>query len=214
VSVQSVSPDQGSPARESLLVRLRTITRAAHQSLETQIGIVSAITDLTAYRQLLERLLGFFQPLERRLCAVPALRAVVSDLDSRMRGSLLEADLAELGLSNFELRELPRCSDLPSSVGVGRALGSLYVLEGSTLGGQVIAREIAARSAPAARACRFFRSDGDDVGARWKQFATAMERYADDRPSEAAVICESALQTFERLGAWMDRSRQEGPAGA
>src|SRR6476646_1268849 len=108
--VQTPSPDPASK-RESVLARLKMATREPHRAVEFQVNLPSQVKPIAAYRRLLEQFLGFFQPLELRLCAVPELRAVIPDLDGRMRGGLLEADLAELGLSFAEIRELPRCSD-------------------------------------------------------------------------------------------------------
>jgi heme oxygenase len=196
-----------------VLVRLKAATRELHHSVENRVDIYSAVKDIEAYRRLLQQFLGFFQPLEGQLRTVPEIQVVIPDFEGRMRSRLLEADLAEVGLSGAEIRELPRCSNLPRTLDASHALGCLYVLEGSTLGGQVIAREIAIQNAEASRACRFFRSDDDHVGLRWKRFAAAVEAYGEDHPSRSDVICDSALETFRCLEGWIDHCRLEAARG-
>ncbi len=46
---------------------LRAATGAAHQRLEQTVDIVRCVADAARYRKLLERFLGFYRPLERRL---------------------------------------------------------------------------------------------------------------------------------------------------
>jgi heme oxygenase len=156
------------------------------------------------YGRALRLLYGFFEPLETRLLAVPALSAVVPGLESRMRSRLLEMDLACLGLPAPAIRQVPRCSELPGLTGAAEALGCLYVLEGSTLGGQIMAREIVAMDPALAPACRFLRCDGEDVGLRWKGFAAALEGYCGEHPGDSDTLCDSAIRTFRLLESWIE----------
>lgn len=76
---------------------------------------------------------------------------------------------------------------------VAAGVGALYVIEGSTLGGRVIARHLLDRGVPADH-CSYFRGVEDDP-ALWKQFrATAGRHLQSEDGLEEAV--QSALDMF------------------
>ena len=62
-------------------------------------------------------------------------------LNPRRRLHLLEADLAVLGSSARAVDALQACP-VPLLHDAAEALGSLYVIEGSTLGGRIIQRNV------------------------------------------------------------------------
>ena len=80
------------------------------------------------------------------------------------------------------------------------ALGSMYVFEGATLGGQFITRHLAGRfGLPAAG--EYFNSYGDDVGRMWKAFRGVLLEHSS--PEADPVIIGAAVDTFERFGRWL-----------
>jgi heme oxygenase len=189
-----------------ILTRLKDFTRADHESLEKLVS--PALQDFLTYSCLLERFLGFFRPLEAALLRVPGLSGLIPDLPKRNRSGLLQSDLAALGRSASAMGSLPDCPDLPPLGTIAEALGCLYVLEGSRLGGQVVARGLE-KLGLAAAARGFFLSGGCNVGLMWKRLDAAMGSYAAVYPEQAGAICESAQRTFRSLEAWI-----AGAAGA
>jgi heme oxygenase len=162
----------------------------------------SRMRDAASYRSLLELFLGFFRPLEDAVIGVPDIMAVVPDLQSRQRANLLQKDLASLGLSPRTIRNLPDCGELPRTENLSQAVGCLYVLEGSTLGGQIVTRQIQESAATSSMPCSFFGSHGENVGSMWKKFGMAAEKYAAQNPNETEAICVSARHTFRCLESW------------
>ena len=83
------------------------------------------------------------------------------------------------------------------------ALGCLYVLEGSTLGGKIITAHLK-RVLPLdeSRGCSFFNSYGDDVGPMWSSFLGILSRHCE-RHDDADVVVHSACQTFASLDRWL-----------
>jgi heme oxygenase len=155
---------------------------------------------LQNYRLLVARFFGFYANWE------PQVASILADEDffgPRRKIHLLEQDLTVLGYDAGAIEALPRCRDLPPLAGLPEAYGSLYVLEGSTLGGQVIARRLE-RSLGFAdgRGYAFFRSYGREVGAMWRAFG---ERLLALPSATGETSVRSAQSTFARLHGWLCR---------
>ena len=99
---------------------------------------------LYGYRRLLARFYGFYTPAETSLCGVTNLQSALTDWPKRRKIEWLVKDLSALGFTGQQVADLPLCSHLPALPGTAEALGCLYVLEGSTLGGQIIGRHLRA----------------------------------------------------------------------
>jgi heme oxygenase len=147
---------------------------------------------------MLRRFYGYYRPVEARLATIP-WASLGFAWSARRKTPLLERDLLAIG--ETEMDTLPRCHDLPPLDAVPKALGCLYVLEGATLGGQVIVRRL--RDLPGdALPSAFFTSYGQDVGAMWQAFREFLTGYAEGR-DEDDVIVQSACATFATIGDWL-----------
>ena len=154
-----------------------------------------------SYRALLARLWGLYAPLESALARID-WQGVEVDFPERLKLGWLEADLVFLGLDLAVIAQLPRASTLPRLTDRLGAMGMLYVMEGASLGGQIISRRLTADlGVTADRGGRFFSSYGRQVGQRWRDYLLALERFADD-PAASARIEDSALATFESFLSW------------
>ncbi len=173
-----------------ILDHLRAATRDLHDGLEARLDVFSRVADPVRRREMVGRFLAFYRPAETALAGVlgeePGL-----DFETRRKVPALERDLATL--------KAAPSADAPVSAPAGRseALGFLYVLEGSTLGGRVIDKQLRARGL-SAEGLSFFQGYGEQTGARWKAFCAVLER-ADD-PAAAARGARSA---FAQMEAWM-----------
>jgi len=94
---------------------------------------------------------------------------------------------------------------LPEVKSITEALGCLYVLEGATLGGQVIGRHLKKNLAlDEDRGCAFFCSYGDEVGLMWQSFQETLRSYCSKYGStEEAQLVKSACETFASLDYWL-----------
>lgn len=187
-----------------ILDSLRQRTRPHHERAERTLAIMDAGLERAAYRETLAALHGFYLPMEARLAAVPALPL---DLAPRRKAALLARDLRALGLGDAAIAALPRCPALPAPTSAGEALGCLYVLEGATLGGQVISRHLARTlGIGATTGAAFFGSYGARVGPMWQAFrATLVEHAARHGDDEAIVAAAGA--TFDAFTDWLERAR-------
>ncbi len=112
------------------------------------------------YRDLLARLHGFHATWEH---AIGAQLLDETFLAPRRRLALLAADLDHLGLAPAAVAALPQ----PGAVrldGPAAAMGALYVLEGSTLGGQLIGRHIAGLHGFSETGLAYYRAHGPGPG--------------------------------------------------
>ena len=189
-----------SAAMPPILSRLRAETRAEHDAIEADLDLTGDGLTRDGYRRVLERFYGFYAPLE------PAIRAVGGwadrglDLDARQKGPLLEADLRTLG--GDAPTALPRCDDLPLLVTPADCFGCLYVLEGSTLGGQFISRHVQhAVGVTRETGGRFFHGYGDKTGEMWQSFRAALTGFVVSPADQDAAVA-AAKDTFQKLHRW------------
>jgi heme oxygenase len=167
---------------------------------------------LEHYRRHLEALYGFYGPLEALLAQrladpLPELR-----VSERWKLPLLARDLLSLGHDDESLACLPQASWLPLLPGVPEALGCCYVLEGATLGGQIILRHLQRHfvGIPAGDFA-FFRAYGDDVGLMWKAFGEALNgaSMAEDSLLFDTRVVQGAKDTFDAFERWLRREAAE-----
>lgn len=185
-------------ARPALFARLRSETRAAHDAIERDLDWERRVSTIDGYRQLLARFYGFHRTWE------PAIAASIDDesfVGPRRKLPLLEADLLHLGMTPTAIEKIPEPDLLIRPRTRAEALGSMYVLEGSTLGGQLIARRVAEKlglkpGAGLSYHCAY----GDAVGPMWQAFRA---RLGELSPSEEDEAIGSANTTFRHLRAWL-----------
>jgi heme oxygenase len=192
-------------AESDVMAVLKASTAEQHRAVENLMPFFREQFSLEDYTRTLAAFLGFFEPVEQSLRYAADWSAVGIDIDDRSRAHLLRGDLRALGLSVSAIESLPRTSSLPPMGNLESALGCLYVLEGSTLGGQVIGRELARRfGIDASTGASFFLSHGPRVGDMWREFCSALRKHAH-RPSSQQLAVDAAIQTYASLEDWMQK---------
>ncbi len=197
----------GDAAPQPLTARLRLETRDAHDKIEANPQFARLMApDLTReeYRALLARLFGHHAPAEAALAEAMHLLPAALALPRRLsRTALLAADLAALGFSPSRVEALPRC------VGITirnreQAWGLLYVLEGSSLGGQVIARHLAGllELGPGTGAGGLV-PHGNETGQLWRGFKSMLDALGAIGGIDADAVIDSARLAFDRLDRWV-----------
>ena len=178
-----------------LLARLKRETSHLHRRIEGGLDLFRNDFTLADYRRLLGRFYGYYLPWETRASAIaPHL------LRDRAKCARLEGDLVFLGLSASGLAALPRCHRLPPLDTPERVLGSMYVLEGATLGGRVIERRMRSLFHFHEGGCAFFAGYGECTAVMWKQFGAILESRPEAVHND---VVASAVATFETLGEWL-----------
>lgn len=189
----------------AIMRRLKESTSAAHRELEDCLDLPRHAHSSGDYARLLGDFLGFQRPYESRLQKVWPRQGAPLLLRDRLRVSCLESDLRALGWTNEEIAGLPGTSNLPPLVSLADAMGSLYVMEGSTLGGRFIVGELTRAGLPA-EAMSYFRGHGEATAEHWRAFGQAMETFAATSGQEDSIV-NSAQRTFETMKSWLCRQR-------
>lgn len=188
-----------------LMERLRRETRARHEAVERSVDFASRLSSRDAYIELLRRMLGLHEPFEAALANLD-WRSIGLDLGERRKSRFIVDDLRVLGLSGRDIESVPRCDTLPAVTGLSRGVGCLYVIEGSTLGGAMIAKELSSRlgiAGPAAGGA-FYASYGRDIGPMWRRFGAAAERGCDSEQRRDEAVA-AAIETFDCFDSWFRR---------
>lgn len=183
---------------------LRDATAAPHKSLEKRLPFESADLDRGAYLRLLEAYYGFYFALEQQLDRVCDLDR--SSLIGRHKAAALEKDLEVLGLTQEQISALEMCHELPPLTNALQALGVMYVMEGATLGGQVLSRIVKAKLAiDSDSGGAFLNVYGGAAGQMWRSFLALLSGVDD--PSQRDQVVQSALLTFTSFERWLERSQ-------
>jgi heme oxygenase (biliverdin-IX-beta and delta-forming) len=186
----------------AVLTHIRTLTKPAHRRVEAALAFLTEPISLGRYQTVLQRFYGFWLGWESQVTNLLQDEALMKP---RRRLHMLASDLAALGVSIDALKALPQCPLITLHDGV-EALGSLYVMEGSTLGGRVIRQNLMrCLGADAPSVCSYFNGYGGDTGPMWRSFLARLE---EEPACDAARIGAGASRTFDRLGGWL--SRMEG----
>jgi heme oxygenase len=180
---------------------LRAETRALHEEAEALVTFVEAAPTPATYRAYLEQMLGFHEPVEALLRSHAGLRAAGYDARERGRAHLAAADLRALGLSEPALARLPRCAALPALPTAGDALGCAYVVEGSTLGGPFLLRQLRPHLGYLeGQATAFLEGYGARTAARWRELCALLAAAPTDSADE---VVRGARDTFHAIADWL-----------
>jgi heme oxygenase (biliverdin-IX-beta and delta-forming) len=177
--------------------RLRQATEADHRAVEGAVPLMGQGLTIVQYVQCLKRTHGIVAAWEERAVEVapPWLRPA---LLVRQRRALLELDLAWFGvIEKDDARPaLPEINDLAS------LFGTMYVMEGSKLGGQFIARHVAAElHLSEGQGNCYFRGNGNQTGPMWKEFCEMLKLRIPEDQTEAVIVSAKAM--FTTFGEWM-----------
>jgi heme oxygenase (biliverdin-IX-beta and delta-forming) len=185
--------------------RLKISTSDAHRAIEVHMMIDERVSSRESYITLLKKLLGFHRPLEQYMLSFDWCSYGI-EFGARLKVPALTADLALLGGSKMNQRAIADmgAAALPTIKTTAQAFGCLYVLEGATFGGRIISKMIERSLAITAHnGALYYSGYGENTGAMWKQFSTAMNAVLVSEDIDNAH--HAAVATFSALGAWVSR---------
>ena len=176
------------------LTRLREQTAGEHAQTEDTVPLMSPMLTRADYLVTLRRLYRVVSAWDRWVDA-HAPDDLLPLLTGRRRASLLQHDLEAMG-ETAPADALPMDRMESSIAGDPRSifLGRMYVMEGSTLGGQYIARHAEETlGVSSGEGNRYFRGYGEATGERWREFRAVLQALPDN---EESTVTGSAREMF------------------
>lgn len=187
-----------------MLKSLKAATSSRHAALEQRWPLLDPNLSIASYHRFVQWLFGFYSSLETELLAALSGCTNCFDYDSRQKTPQLRQDLLVLGDTETTIANLPRCRQLPALMNESQLWGCLYVIEGATLGGQIIIKHLHRNLGLSANSgASFFDGYGTQTSARWKAFCAAVPVYGEDSAGDRDAMLSSANQTFDALSEWL-----------
>lgn len=180
--------------------RLKRETQQSHLELEKLIiPKIKNIQSTIHYSKLLQVFYGFFKPVEV-LIDEHINTENFSDHNERRKAAIILSDIKQIEPT---ITFVPVANDLPKVENTTQALGAMYVLEGSTLGGKIISKMIVqALQLKSKDAVQFFSGYGEATEERWNAFKTSLENYTTSIEEEDQLI-NAANETFVKFKNWV-----------
>lgn len=180
--------------------QLREQTKILHDQIEQTFllkKILQQEITLSDYKLLIQTFYGFIMPCE----ALIDLLTCKSVIKNRKKKPWLEQDLLALKIENINKQSI--CIDLPDLSEYEQVMGYLYVIEGATLGGQVLTKMIEAQlPITKDQGGRFFHGYGEKTKIMWNKFCLDLDSIT--HLEQQYKIINSANDTFKRLHKWME----------
>lgn len=186
--------------------RLARGTAPLHEHVDGRLDLPDGIADRDHYRLLLGAMLRAWDAVERTLATSGAVQAL--GLDAIRRSDALREDLAVLGAT-------PAPADRPAAaMGVAEGVGTIYVLEGSALGGPVIAPLLERHlDLAAGEGTSFFRGLGPGTVRRWSDVQARIDAWGRGcAGAEVDRAVWAAQLTFAIVGGAMAGALASPPA--
>ncbi|WP_310559128.1 biliverdin-producing heme oxygenase [Flavobacterium sp.] len=184
----------------TFLMRLRSKTANSHQLIEqnnVSQSLMSQNVTTIQYAQYLSKMYSFVHGFEK--IVFPLLKNYeMLQLDDRRKSHLIEADLALLNYNGVQRHENDELFSTHYQTAAA-ALGGMYVLEGSTLGGQIISRHLSKILGNAVDGkTTYLTAYTFQTGSMWKNFLQLLCAEGDRHDFEEEIIA-SAVKTFSLL---------------
>ena len=182
---------------------LKAHTQQVHLQLEKKmVEKIRAIQTTVDYSQLLEMMYGFYAPLQQQL--QPYLHDLSFNGTQRgLQSSQILQDLRFLQPRRNKI--IPLCPAVPAISCEAEALGAMYVTEGATLGGGIIAAMISRQlRIEGKEGFYFFRCYGEHTTTMWDNFKERLN--APAAPAQQDQTLRTAIDTFYRFEKWLNKA--------
>lgn len=172
--------------------RIKSSTKEQHQELEKHVVYqLKAIQNNQDYAEVLKYFYSYFQALEQLM--EKQLPASLTEYYSvRRNANHIAKDIELLG-ENVNVLPTPY---LPNITNANEAIGALYVLEGSIMGGPYIVKML--QKLGVDTGFTFFNGYGEESPKKWAEFTAIIneEVQSDDSIQEAITAAVNTFQNF------------------
>ena len=193
-----------------ILAELKEQTRDQHENLESIVDVMNKMFSRADYETLLTKFYRFYSSVEPKVAAND-MRANGIAVAERSKLKWLERDLTNLGAYD-RAAHLPELTYTPALDSPAKAFGAMYVMEGATLGGQVITRHLNEHlGLTPETGGAFFNSYGERVGPMWKEFGAAITAFAEKNGNNGEIV-DAAKNTFDSFARCFTESNEPAEA--
>ncbi len=180
---------------------LRQATARSHKDLESlpiSVSIIDPNVTKAEYAAYLLLMRDVVADTEENI--FPLLEGIIPDLEQRAKARYIDKDLASLGIEASSTHLKPMTRNL-KEISTAFALGIMYVVEGSSLGGRVILKNInTALGYNADNGASYFAGYGGQTGSYWKNFLSVVGEY-EAKGQYGEEIIEGANFAFDAINA-------------
>lgn len=191
------SPDTLSKS-DIFLHELKARTADSHKNLEelpVSAAIVAPTVSMADYAHYLNLMRAVVADTETAI--FPVAKGVFPDLDERRKLAAIENDLAATGAVIRDFGPVFNYHGMTEAF----AAGILYVVEGSTLGGRFILRNVTATLGfDENHGAQYFAGYGNKTGSHWKNFLHSLTQYeaAHGNAEEIIAGADFAFRAIHR----------------
>ena len=180
--------------------RIKKETKHAHQSLDSLlIPQIKKITTLHEYTKLLGIFYIYFREVESLIDSYLD-DSIIPHYAKRRKAKIIPQDIRNMHIEQEAINLHP---SLPVISCRAHALGAMYVLEGSTLGGKIISSILKDNLSAAGKpSYKFFDGYGENTGEMWLSFTTALNSFPATA-YESDKIIQAASDTFKKFEEWI-----------
>ncbi len=185
-----------------LSTNIKEATKVAHQNLEKQVVLkLKAIRNNGDYADLLKHFYAYFSHIEKTIKPY-ITESILPDYAQRRNSEYIKADILELG---SDISGLPYTT-VPKIENTVQALGALYVLEGSIMGGSIIVKML--EKGGVNQGVSFFSGYGEATGMMWGNFIAVLNAHAKTEQEEEQAI-NAANETFKHFAHVFEKEKAD-----
>ncbi|KQB40011.1 biliverdin-producing heme oxygenase [Flavobacterium aquidurense] len=179
---------------EDFLEKLKTRTATSHKKLESltvSASILAPNMQIDDYCHYLSLMYEVYYSTQE--VVFPVLNDLIPDLKEREKTQLIQDDLSFLNYTKNKSASVFK----NENISIPFALGMLYVVEGSTLGGRYILKNV--ETIPGLdqqKGVSYFTGYGNKTGSYWKNFLNLLTAYEEENNCEDEII-EGAVYAFD-----------------
>lgn len=187
------------PATDGLRARLKSDTKTFHRAVESARyprALGNGELTVKQYGDYLRILLGVHCVWESKCAEFSDWLQYGIRINERTRIPQLKDDLSRLGVSTVSAAQI---NWQPNSF--SDAAGLMYVLEGSTLGGNILAERIPKIFAGqvAAECTQYFHAYGSENARLWREYCEFLDRFGESQPALQDEVIHAACSAFRSL---------------
>ena len=188
---------------------LRAFTADCHKQLELNslsLALLSNTVNQNIYCTYLTRLYSFVKGFEQYV--YPALSPYFFNVSDRKKAHFIEEDLKaqQCAINKHTLLEKAFFRNTYTDVYV--AAGALYVLEGSTLGGQIIIKHLQKTMPSGFVNAAYFSGYQQRTGSMWKEFLQQLTALPQSKQQEQQIIT-GAIITFKIIDGLLSKNNEK-----